>query len=210
MREQRDLQREIDELKTSKVRSDRNFPNRRVVCTSDNGALRGHISVPARVKMMFNARWRPVDDPAFRPTENSVVPEINGKFFPKVVDAELGFERYGRQSDGCDPASERPRSGNSADQRHSTREEGDQAGNRRFWRPTRVLTTGANPVTVAVKGDHLTMKVGPQEWDLFPDSETTFFLKDVDVQLRDPKRSDGAVKGLVSHIGPQDIAATRQ
>jgi hypothetical protein len=54
------------------------------------------------------------------------------------------------------------------------------------------------------------MNVGPQQFELFADSETTFFLKEIDAQVEFLKGANGEVTGLVSHLGPQDIQAKRQ
>ncbi len=171
----------------------------------------GTYQFPPKVKMMLTLDGDRLMTQLSGQQKIQLFPEINGKFFPKVVDAELEFlkDTDGKVTDvilhqnGRDQKA--PRISDTVLERRAIKLKPEILAS--YAGP---YTTGANPVTVAVKGDHLTMKVGPQEWDLFPDSETTFFLKDVDVQLEILKGPDGAVKGLVSHIGPQDIAATRQ
>jgi len=141
----------------------------------------------------------------------AVFAEADGKFFLKVVDAQLEFIKEGNgkvtdvilHQNGRDQKA--PKISDTVLERKAI-----------TLRPE-ILTAyagsymaGPNPVTVAVKDDHLTMKVGPQQWELFADSETTFFLKDVDVQVEFTRGENGTVTGLVSHLGPQDLPAARQ
>ncbi len=141
----------------------------------------------------------------------AVFAEADGKFFLKVVDAQLEFVK-----DGNGKVTDVILHQNGRDQKAPKISDTVLERKAITLRPE-ILTAyagsymaGANPVTVAVKDDHLTMKVGPQQWELFADSETTFFLKDVDVQVEFTRGANGAVTGLVSHVGPQDLPATRQ
>ena len=141
----------------------------------------------------------------------AVFAEADGKFFLKVVDAQLEFVK-----DGNGKVTDVILHQNGRDQKAPKISDTVLERKAITLRPE-ILTAyagsymaGANPVTVAVKDDHLTMKVGPQQWELFADSETTFFLKDVDVQVEFTRGANGAVTGLVSHLGPQDLPAARQ
>jgi CubicO group peptidase (beta-lactamase class C family) len=140
-----------------------------------------------------------------------VFPEADGKFFLKVVDAQLEFVKdpNGKVTDvilhqnGRDQKA--PRISDTVPEKKT------------ITLTPEILTAyagsymaGPNPVTVAVKGDHLTMNVGPQQFELFADSETTFFLKEIDAQVEFLKGAKGEVTGLVSHLGPQDIQAARK
>ena len=71
-------------------------------------------------------------------------------------------------------------------------------------------SANGSPVVVSVKEDHLTMKVGARQWDLYPDSERTFFRKDIDAYVDFQKGPGEAVTGLVSHIGPEERPPSRQ
>ncbi len=140
-----------------------------------------------------------------------VFPEADGKFFLKVVDAQLEFEK-----DASGKVVDVILHQNGRDQK-APRISDTVAERKAIQLKPEILASYAgdysangSPVVVAVKDDHLTMKVGPQQWDLFPDTEKTFFLKDVDVYVEFLKGPNGAVTGLVSHIGPQEIPATRQ
>jgi CubicO group peptidase (beta-lactamase class C family) len=138
-----------------------------------------------------------------------VFPESDGKFFLKVVDAQLEFvkDANGKVTDvilhqnGRDQTA--PRISDTVPEKKAI-----------TLRPEILAAyagsymAGPNPVTVAVKGDHL--NVGPQQFELFADSETTFFLKEIDAQVEFLKGTNGEVTGLVSHLGPQDIQAKRQ
>ena len=140
-----------------------------------------------------------------------VFAEADGKFFLKVVDAQLEFvkDANGKVTDvilhqnGRDQKA--PRTSDTVLERKTI-----------ALRPEILASyagsylAGPNPVTVAVKEDHLTMKVAAQEWELFPESETSFYLKTIDAQVEFTKGANGAVTGLISHLGPQDIHATRQ
>jgi CubicO group peptidase (beta-lactamase class C family) len=140
-----------------------------------------------------------------------VFPESDGKFFLKVVDAQLEFvkDTNGKVTDvilhqnGRDQKAPRIRDTVPEKKAITLKPEilAAYAGS---------YMAGPNPVTVAVKGDHLTMNVGPQQFELFADSGTTFFLKEIDAQVEFLKGADGEVTGLVSHLGPQDIQAARK
>jgi CubicO group peptidase (beta-lactamase class C family) len=140
-----------------------------------------------------------------------IFPEADGKFFVKVVDAQLDFEKdaSGKVTDlilhqnGRDMKA--PRTSDTVAERKAITLKPEvlaaYAGS---------YTANGNPVTVTVQGDHLHMAVGPQQFDLYPDTETTFFIKEVDIWVDFQKGPNGAVTGLTSHIGPQEISAPRQ
>jgi CubicO group peptidase (beta-lactamase class C family) len=140
-----------------------------------------------------------------------VFPEADGKFFLKVVDAQLEFVK-----DANGKVTHVILHQNGRDQKAARISDTVPEKKAITLRPE-LLTAyagpymaGPSPVTVAVKGDHLTMNVGPQQFELFADSETTFFVKEIDAEVEFLKGGNGAVTGLVSHLGPQDIQATRQ
>jgi CubicO group peptidase (beta-lactamase class C family) len=140
-----------------------------------------------------------------------VFPEADGKFFLKVVNAQLEFlkDANGKVTDAILHQNGRdqkaPRISDTVPEKKTI-----------TLRPEILAAyagsymAGPSPVTVAVKGDHLTMNVGPQQFELFADSETTFFLKEIDAQVEFLKGANGEVTGLVSHLGPQDIQAARK
>jgi CubicO group peptidase (beta-lactamase class C family) len=140
-----------------------------------------------------------------------VFPEADGKFFLKVVDAQLEFvkDANGKVTDvilhqnGRDQKA--PRISDTVPEKKAI-----------TLRPETLAayagayTAGPAPVTVAVKDDHLTMDVGPQKFELFADSETSFFVKEIDAEVEFLKGANGEITGLVSHLGPQDIQAARK
>ena len=140
-----------------------------------------------------------------------VFPEADGKFFLKVVDAQLEFVKdpNGKVTDVILHQ-------NGRDQKAPRISDTVPARKAITLKPEVLAAyagsymAGPNPVAVAIKSDHLTMNVGPQQFELFADSETTFFLKEIDAQVEFLKGANGEVTGLVSHLGPQDIQAARK
>jgi D-alanyl-D-alanine carboxypeptidase len=65
-------------------------------------------------------------------------------------------------------------------------------------------------ITILRRGDKLiSQATGQPEVELFPESETRFFLKVVDAQVDFIKDAGGRVTGLVLHQGGQDLPAKR-
>jgi Domain of unknown function (DUF3471) len=70
---------------------------------------------------------------------------------------------------------------------------------------------GIAKVAVTFEDGHLMMRFGPQpKAELFPESETSFFLKTVDAQIEFTKDASGAIAGLTLHQGPRDVKAERK
>jgi len=66
-------------------------------------------------------------------------------------------------------------------------------------------------ITVTLKDGHLyTQATGQEIVEIFPESETMFFLKVVDAQLEFQKGPDGTVTGLVLHQGGRDIPGKKK
>jgi CubicO group peptidase (beta-lactamase class C family) len=66
-------------------------------------------------------------------------------------------------------------------------------------------------ITVTREGDHLFgQPTGQPKVELFPESETKFFLKVVDAQIEFVKGGDGKVTGLVLHQGGRDLPGKRK
>lgn len=66
-------------------------------------------------------------------------------------------------------------------------------------------------LTITRRGEQLFMlPTGQQEAEVFPESETLFFLKVVDAQLEFQKDAEGKVSGLILHQGGKDIAAKKK
>ena len=66
-------------------------------------------------------------------------------------------------------------------------------------------------ITIVRQGDRLVSRAtGQPEVELFPESETRFFLKVVDAQVDFVKDASGRVTGLVLHQGGQDLPAKRK
>src|ERR1043165_1118189 len=73
------------------------------------------------------------------------------------------------------------------------------------------MPDGGPAMLIALEGNQLTSKLGPQPVvPIYPKSETMFFLKVVDAQLEFPK-DDGSGKAaqLTLHRGGRDITAKR-
>jgi len=65
-------------------------------------------------------------------------------------------------------------------------------------------------ITILRRGDKLiSQATGQPEVELFPESETRFFLKVADAQVDFVKDADGRVTGLVLHQGGQDMPAKK-
>lgn len=136
--------------------------------------------------------------------------ESENHFFLKVVDAQLEFERdaNGKITDvilhqnGRDQKA--PRISDTVAERKAVTLKPEvlaaYAGS---------YTFNGNPIAVTVQGDHLHLTLGPQQFDLYPESETTFFVREVDIWVDFQKSAGGAVTALVSHLGPQDIVSPR-
>lgn len=66
-------------------------------------------------------------------------------------------------------------------------------------------------ITILRRGDKLISRAtGQPEVELFPESETRFFLKVVDAEVDFVKDASGRVTGLVLHQGGQDMPAKRK
>ncbi len=140
-----------------------------------------------------------------------VFPEADARFSLKGGGRATGIcQRRQWQRHRRDPAPKWPRSEGSADQRHGPEKKAITLRPETLAAYAGAYMAGPTPVTVAVKDDHLTMNVGPQKFELFADSETTFFVKEIDAEVEFLKSSNGEVTGLVPHLGPQDIQAARK
>jgi hypothetical protein len=74
---------------------------------------------------------------------------------------------------------------------------------------TYAISAGTN-VMITLDGEHLFAQIsGQPRLQLFAQSETSFFMKAVEVQLDFVKDSSGAVTQLVSHQGGRDTIAKR-
>lgn len=74
---------------------------------------------------------------------------------------------------------------------------------------TYAISAGPN-VMISLDGEHLFAQIsGQQRLQLFAQSETSFFMKAVEVQLDFVKDSSGAVTHVVSHQGGRDSIAKR-
>jgi CubicO group peptidase (beta-lactamase class C family) len=66
-------------------------------------------------------------------------------------------------------------------------------------------------LVMTVENGHLfTQPTGQSKLELFPESETRFFLKEVDAQIDFEKAPDGAVTGLVLHQGGRDLPGKKK
>jgi D-alanyl-D-alanine carboxypeptidase len=66
-------------------------------------------------------------------------------------------------------------------------------------------------LTVTREGDRLmTQATGQQKFEIFPSSETEFFLKVVDARITFVRSPDGAVDQLILHQGGRDMPAKRK
>jgi CubicO group peptidase (beta-lactamase class C family)/uncharacterized protein YneR len=66
-------------------------------------------------------------------------------------------------------------------------------------------------LVVTREGDHIfTQATGQQKIEIYPESETRFFLKVVDAQIDFERGPDGKVSGLVLHQGGRDLPGKRK
>jgi hypothetical protein len=74
---------------------------------------------------------------------------------------------------------------------------------------TYAVAAGVN-VSITLDGEHLFAQMsGQQRLQLFPQSETSFFMKTVEVQVDFMQDASGAVTQMVSHQGGRDTNAKR-
>ena len=65
-------------------------------------------------------------------------------------------------------------------------------------------------ITVTVENDRIFVEVtGQQKTEIFPETETEFFVKVVDVQITFVKNEDGKVTELIIHQGGNDTPAKK-
>jgi CubicO group peptidase (beta-lactamase class C family) len=65
-------------------------------------------------------------------------------------------------------------------------------------------------MVITLEGNQLSAKLGEQPaFPIFPESESSFFLKVVDAQIEFVKDAGGAVTGLILHQGGRDMKAAR-
>ena len=66
-------------------------------------------------------------------------------------------------------------------------------------------------LTVTREGDHLmTQATGQSKIEVFPSSETEFFLKVVDARLTFVRSAEGKVDHLILHQGGRDMMAKKR
>jgi len=138
--------------------------------------------------------------------------ESSTKFFPKVVDAQIEFEKDGNgkvtglilHQNGRDVKA--PRTSDTVLERKAISVKPEI-----LTAYTGTYQAGPMTLTVTLEDGHLMMEPARQrKSELFPESETSFFLKVVDAQVEFQKDGTGAVTGLVLHQGPNDLKAVRQ
>jgi len=138
--------------------------------------------------------------------------EAEGKFFLKVVDAQLEFlkDANGKITDVILHQNERDQKAHRISDTVAERKEiklpaetlAAYAGN---------YDAGIAKVIVTFEDGHLMMQFGPQpKAELFAESVTSFFLKIVDAQIEFTKDASGAVTGLTLHQGPRDLKVERK
>lgn len=72
------------------------------------------------------------------------------------------------------------------------------------------MTPGFSLVVTVEDARLFTQPTGQSKLELFPESETSFFLKEVDAQIEFQRGADGAVSGLVLHQGGQDLPGKKK
>jgi hypothetical protein len=72
------------------------------------------------------------------------------------------------------------------------------------------LMPGFSLIITVEDGRLFTQPTGQSKLELFPESDTKFFLKEVDAQVDFQKGADGAVSGLVLHQGGQDLPGKKK
>jgi hypothetical protein len=138
--------------------------------------------------------------------------ETESKFFLKVVDAQVEFVREnGRVTHLLQHQNGRTqkadRIGDTVEERKAI--EVPRATLERYVGTYEVSPTFA--LTVTLEADQLmSQATGQAKHPLFPESETMFFLKVVDVQLEFFKDDKGAVTHAVLHQGGRDMRAPRK
>jgi uncharacterized protein YneR len=72
------------------------------------------------------------------------------------------------------------------------------------------LTPGFSLIVTVEDGRLFTQPTGQSKLELFPESDTKFFLKEVDAQVDFEKGPDGSVTGLVLHQGGRDLPGKKK
>jgi CubicO group peptidase (beta-lactamase class C family) len=141
--------------------------------------------------------------------------EGEGKFFYRVVDAQITFETKGPQ-----PASALILHQNGLNQRASRTEREPAPPKEHKEIPVdpklfdryvgRYSFTSTFEVTVTREGGHLfAQAAGQRKFELFPESERDYFIKDLDVQITFEAQGQERATGLVLHQNGREQHAQR-
>jgi CubicO group peptidase (beta-lactamase class C family) len=172
----------------------------------------GTYELQPRIKMMITLNGDQLQGQLSGQGKLPLFAEAEGKFFLKVVDAQLEFLNGadGKITDVILHQNGRDRRAHRISDSVLERKEiklstetlAAYAGN---------YDAGIAKVAITFEDGHLMMRFGPQpKAELFPESETSFFLKTVDAQLEFTKDASGAITGLTLHQGPRDVKADRK
>ena len=145
-----------------------------------------------------------------------IFPESETKFFPKVVDAEIEFEK-----DSSGKVTDLVLHQGGRDQkaaRTSDKAVGPPARKEIQVSPqvlakyagTYELAPGVEVAVTVEDGRLMTQITGQPQFELFAESETKFFLRVVEAQVEFFTDANGAVTHLVIHQGGRDTKATKK
>jgi CubicO group peptidase (beta-lactamase class C family) len=172
----------------------------------------GTYELQPRIKMMITLAGDQLQGQLSGQVRLPLFSEAEGRFFLKVVDAQLEFlkDPDGKITDVILHQNGRDRRAHRISDSVLERKE--------IKLPTETLAAyagnydaGIAKVAVTFEDGHLMMRFGPQpKAELFPESETSFFLKTVDAQIEFTKDASGAITGLTLHQGPRDVKAERK
>jgi CubicO group peptidase (beta-lactamase class C family) len=176
------------------------------------GTYVGTYELQPRIKIMITLAGDQLQGQLSGQGKLPLFAEAEGKFFLKVVDAQLEFLK-----DANGKITNVILHQNGRDQR-AHRISDSVLERKEIKLSTETLTAyagnydaGIAKVAVTFEDGHLMMRFGPQpKAELFPESETSFFLKTVDAQIEFTKDASGAIIGLTLHQGPRDVKAERK
>jgi len=172
----------------------------------------GTYELAPRINMMVTLAGNQLMTQLSGQSKLPVFAETENKFFLKVVDAQLEFVKDG------DKVTDVILHQNGRDQKaHRTSD--TVLERKEITLSPQVLSNyagtyeivGLPNVVLTVEGGQLMFALGPQpKMQLFPESETAFFLKAVDAQMDFVKDPSGAVTQATLHMGPRDLKAQRK
>jgi CubicO group peptidase (beta-lactamase class C family) len=195
------------------------LPNERKEITLDPKVLVRYVGtyeLAAGTNMLITLEGDQLSEKLGEQQTFPIFPESETKFFPKVVDAEIEFEK-----DSSGKVTDLVLHQGGRDQkaaRTSDKAVGPPARKEIQVSPqvlakyagTYELAPGVEVAVTVEDGRLMTQITGQPQFELFAESETKFFLRVVEAQVEFFTDANGAVTHLVIHQGGRDTKATKK